>query len=59
MRAAEDLLSLSRSLKEAWLFGKLNTSKGRDGSDDDDGVEEDAKEVGEMIGRLFKVQETL
>lgn len=25
IQAAEDLLSLSRTLKEAWLFGKLQT----------------------------------
>ena len=25
MRAAEDILSLTRGLKEAWLFGKLDT----------------------------------
>ena len=25
VRAAEDILSLTRVLKEAWLFGKLNT----------------------------------
>ena len=26
MRAAEDILSLTRKLKEAWLFGRLDTS---------------------------------
>lgn len=25
IRAAEDLLSLSRTMKETWLFGKLDT----------------------------------
>jgi hypothetical protein len=45
IRAAEDLAALTRSLKEAWLFGQL-------GSGFESGVtqcDEDAKVVGELF----------
>ncbi|KAI9874990.1 MAG: hypothetical protein M1830_009051 [Pleopsidium flavum] len=56
IRAAEDILSLTRSLKEAWLFGQLNTlgeSKAALKTD------EDAKVVAEGLQRLLKGQEEL
>ncbi|KAI9875005.1 MAG: hypothetical protein M1830_009038 [Pleopsidium flavum] len=56
IRAAEDILSLTRSLKEAWLFGQLNTlgeSKAALKTD------EDAKVVAEGFQRLLKGQEKL
>lgn len=50
VRAAEDLLSLTKSLKEAWIFGKIGG--------DEEVVEEiradtdrDAREVGEEMRR--------
>ncbi|KAI9824968.1 MAG: hypothetical protein M1826_007220 [Phylliscum demangeonii] len=55
LRAAEDLLSLSRSLKEAWLFGRL-----RDMTGDDrllPAVERDAVAVGAMVQRLLRWEE--
>ncbi|TQB75106.1 hypothetical protein MPDQ_003652 [Monascus purpureus] len=62
IRAAEDILSLTRSMKEAWLFGKLNTL----GEDERDvkrreGLERDALAVqkaafgeGESRGGLLR-----
>ncbi|KAL1964985.1 hypothetical protein VTN77DRAFT_6185 [Rasamsonia byssochlamydoides] len=49
-RAAEDILSLTRSMKEAWLFEKLNTV----GEDEHDvkrnrELEENVKYVGEAL----------
>ncbi|KAK2811097.1 hypothetical protein FQN50_002433 [Emmonsiellopsis sp. PD_5] len=50
IRAAEDLLSLTRTMKETWLFGKLETL----GEDERDvqrreGLERDALAVKEAI----------
>ncbi len=56
IRAAEDILSLTRSLKEAWLFGQLNTlgeSKVALKTD------EDAKAVAEGLRSLLNGQEKL
>jgi len=56
IRAAEDILSLTRSLKEAWLFGQLNTlgeSKVALKTD------EDAKAVAEGLQSLLNGQEKL
>ena len=48
IRAAEDLLALSRSLKEAWLFGQLGS--GFEGGTT--GTDEDARVVGEIVKRM-------
>ncbi|KAL2384994.1 hypothetical protein RJZ90_001610 [Blastomyces dermatitidis] len=50
IRAAEDILSLTRTMKEAWLFGKLDTL----GEDERDvqrreGLERDAQAVKNAI----------
>ena len=45
VRAAEDLAALTRSLKEAWLFGHLGDGFGGGGTTTD----EDARIVGEML----------
>ncbi|OJD24498.1 hypothetical protein ACJ73_04134 [Blastomyces percursus] len=50
IRAAEDILSLTRTMKEAWLFGKLDTL----GEDERDvqrreGLERDAQAVKSAI----------
>jgi hypothetical protein len=45
IRAAEDLAALTRSLKEAWLFGQLGSGFESGTSQSD----EDAKAVGEMF----------
>ena len=51
VRAVEDLLSLTRELKEAWLFGQLDTL-GTSKMMVKTG--EDAAAVGEMLGGLLK-----
>ncbi|KAH0536812.1 hypothetical protein FGG08_006345 [Glutinoglossum americanum] len=53
VRSAEDILSLTRSLKEAWLFGQLNSVDGTRGMPKTD---EDAKAVGEALQKLLKQQ---
>jgi hypothetical protein len=50
VRAAEDILSLTRSLKEAWMFGQLDTigegeAAGR--------MAESARAVVEGLGKLM------
>lgn len=51
MRAAEDILSLTRSLKEAWLFGRLDPL----GASSVVGkTDEDARAVAEGLERLVK-----
>ena len=49
VRAAEDVLSLTRLLKEAWLFGKLNTVGT---SKVEKEAEEHAIDVAERLRRL-------
>ena len=59
VRAAEDVLSLTRVLKEAWLFGKLNTVGT---SKVEKEAEEYAIDVAERLRRLTgegDVKETL
>ncbi|KAI9780461.1 MAG: hypothetical protein M1839_006735 [Geoglossum umbratile] len=53
VRSAEDILSLTRSLKEAWLFGQLNSVGGTQGTPQTD---DDARAVGEALQRLLKLQ---
>lgn len=48
IRAAEDLLALTRSLKEAWLFGQLGSELGVV----DPATDTNAKEVGDMLRKL-------
>ncbi|RPB08913.1 hypothetical protein P167DRAFT_538899 [Morchella conica CCBAS932] len=48
IRAAEDLLSLTRSLKEAWLFGQLGSELGVV----DPATDENAKQVGKALQKL-------
>ena len=49
VRAAEDILSLTRILKEAWLFGKLQTVGG---SEAETRAEAAAAEVATVLRRL-------
>jgi hypothetical protein len=54
VRAAEDILSLTRLMKETWLFGQLGSfeasdEKGREGAQKLDG---DVRAVREGLGRL-------
>jgi len=48
IRAAEDLLALTRSLKEAWMFGQLGGELGVV----DEATDQNAKEVGEALQKL-------
>lgn len=57
IRVAEDLLSLTRFLKEEWLFGKLDTIRRRDSIDRT--VEKDTWAVGEMMQQLIKNKDEL
>ncbi|KAI9803275.1 MAG: hypothetical protein M1825_002066 [Sarcosagium campestre] len=50
VRAAEDLLSLTRSMKEAWLFGRLQTV-----ADRKEAAEGDNKDVQAVVDGLGKV----
>lgn len=51
VQAAEDLLQLTRELKELWLAGPLREL----GEDEETGkMAEDAKKVGEMVNGLLK-----
>ncbi|KAI9782318.1 MAG: hypothetical protein M1816_001931 [Peltula sp. TS41687] len=66
VRAAEDLLSLTRALKEAWLFGRLNTigqrgegdGEGQQGQDGSDGGM-DARAAEQILERLLMAKEGL
>jgi len=51
VQAAEDLLKLSRELKEMWLAGPLREI-GED--EEDDKMGEDAKVVGEMVNAILQ-----
>ncbi|KAN0095309.1 Mediator complex, subunit Med22 [Hyaloscypha variabilis] len=51
VRAAEDLLQLTRELKEMWLFGPL---RGIGEGESEGKMDEDAKKVGEMVEALLK-----
>lgn len=51
MERAETLLQLTRELKELWIAGPLKAVGEREG---DDGMAEDASEVGEMVNGLLK-----
>lgn len=48
VRDAENLLALTRSLKEAWLFGQLGS--GFEGGATK--TDEDAQAVGELLGKI-------
>ncbi|RDW59692.1 hypothetical protein BP6252_12779 [Coleophoma cylindrospora] len=49
--AAEDLLKLTRELKEMWLFGPLRDI----GEGESEGtIDEDAKKVGEIVEKLLE-----
>ncbi|KAF8430017.1 surfeit locus protein 5 subunit 22 of mediator complex-domain-containing protein [Tirmania nivea] len=50
IRAAEDLLALTRSLKEAWLFGQLGTT----GNAERPGTDANAKEVSQALLAWYK-----
>ncbi|PGH29843.1 hypothetical protein GX50_07391 [[Emmonsia] crescens] len=59
IRAAEDILSLTRSMKETWLFGKLDTL----GEDERDvqrreGLERDAQTVKNAVenGKVLQME---
>ena len=49
VRASENILSLTRTLKEAWLFGKLHTVGA---SEAETRAEEAARKVAEMLGKI-------
>jgi Surfeit locus protein 5 subunit 22 of Mediator complex len=51
VRAAEDLLQLTRELKEMWLFGPL---RGIGEGEGEGKMGEDSKKVGEMVEALLK-----
>jgi len=51
VRAAEDLLQLTRELKEMWLFGPL---RGIGEGEGEGKMDEDSKKVGEMVEALLK-----
>jgi len=51
VRAAEDLLQLTRELKEMWLFGPL---RGIGEGEGEGGMDEDSKKVGEMVEALLQ-----
>ncbi len=54
VRAAEDILSLTRILKESWLFGKLETVST---SDAEDRADEAARKVAGGLSRLQSRQD--
>jgi len=54
IRAAEDLLKLTRELKEMWLFGPI---RGLGEGQDETKIDEDAKKAGEMVQALLSMQE--
>ncbi|KAI9760964.1 MAG: hypothetical protein M4579_001340 [Chaenotheca gracillima] len=51
IRAAEELLTTTRSLKEAWLFGQLDTLRESKVTDKTD---EDAQATGDAFLRVMK-----
>ena len=51
VRAAEDLLQLTRELKEMWLFGPLRDIGEGEGEGK---MDDDAKKVGELVEALLK-----
>jgi Surfeit locus protein 5 subunit 22 of Mediator complex len=51
IRAAEEVMVLTRELKDLWLFGGLDTQ--RDGKEDDAKMEEDAKVVYEFLQKTI------
>ena len=51
VKTCEDILTMSRQMKELWLFGKLNTLSDGKG---DVGVEEKLEEDGREVGRLME-----
>ncbi|KAH8770374.1 surfeit locus protein 5 subunit 22 of mediator complex-domain-containing protein [Hyaloscypha sp. PMI_1271] len=51
VRAAEDLLQLTRELKEMWLFGPL---RGIGEGEGEGKIDEDSKKVGEMVEALLR-----
>ncbi|KAJ5054411.1 uncharacterized protein L3040_000685 [Drepanopeziza brunnea f. sp. 'multigermtubi'] len=51
VRAAEDLLQLSRELKELWLFGPL---RGLEEGEEEGQMDEDSQKVGEMVEDMLK-----
>ena len=53
VKTCEDILSLSRQLKELWLFGKLDTLR-QGGSGGEEKVEEDARAVKQMVEDLLR-----
>ncbi|KAH8805616.1 mediator complex, subunit Med22 [Xylogone sp. PMI_703] len=55
VQASEDLLRLTRELKEMWLFGPLREIGEGEG---EGSMEEDSKKVGEMVNELLKRSET-
>lgn len=50
VRAAEEVLVLTRELKDLWLFGGLNTQT--NGKEDDGKTEEDAKVVYDFLQKM-------
>lgn len=53
VKTCEDILSLSRQLKELWLFGKLDTLR-QDASGGESKVEEDARVVGGLVEEMLR-----
>jgi hypothetical protein len=51
VRAAEDLLQLTRELKEMWLFGPM---RGIGEGEGEGKIDEDSKTVGEMVEALLR-----
>lgn len=52
IRAAEEIMVLTRELKDLWLFGGLDTLHSRQRSVADDAMEADAKVVYEFVSSL-------
>ena len=54
VRAAEDILSLTRVMKEMWLFGKLQTVGGDEAEGKaEERAEQSAKEVEQGLRKLI------
>jgi hypothetical protein len=51
VKAAEDLMALTRELKELWLFGQLDL---RYGQDETTKADEDAQTVGKAVQDVLK-----
>lgn len=55
IKAAEDILTLTRSMKEMWLFGKLDTlGENERDVQTREKLEEDVKAVAANLDRLIK-----